>query len=306
MLAALALATTAVPTADEVSHLPGYAGSLPAPQFSGFLDASASEPGTHLHYWFAACSAAGDWKEKPVVLWLNGGPGSSSLIGMLQEQGPLIIDEAGGLIDNPWAWTTVANMVAIESPGGVGFSYCAEMKSGGACINTDVSTARAAAAAVQDFFTSKFPELRANPFFITGESCAPMLPLRRCCTSQVSRRATHRSSRAVCAARAPQMRACIAPLSPRSWSRQSQPSTSSVWQWAIRAQTTMRRPTRWTCCGGRTRMAWCPTPSLTFCGIRAKLARHRSCGRARGVPKRRRRWSGVLMACTCLRRAWCR
>jgi serine carboxypeptidase-like clade 1 len=105
-------------------------------------------------------------------LWLNGGPGSSSLLGMMQEQGPLLINATGGLMQNPYAWTKQANLLALESPGGVGFSYCAAMKTGGNCKNTDISTAKAARAALQDFFKNKFPELRSNDFFITGESYA--------------------------------------------------------------------------------------------------------------------------------------
>jgi serine carboxypeptidase-like clade 1 len=159
----------ALPDEDFVKTLPGY-GAPPTPQFSGFLNASAAEPGTMLHYWFAATSEP-EWKTKPVVLWLNGGPGASSLLGMLQEQGPLIIDRSGGLLDNPWAWTKIANLVALESPGGVGYSYCEAMKTGGSCANTDISTAKAAHAALVDFF-AKFPELSGNAFFITGESYA--------------------------------------------------------------------------------------------------------------------------------------
>ena len=165
-----AVATVATPDADAVLSLPGY-GKPPSPQFSGFLNASAAEPGTMLHYWFAAADSP-DWKSMPVVLWLNGGPGASSLIGMLQEQGPLIIDRAGGLVENPWAWTKLANLVALESPAGVGYSYCEAMKRGGACANTDITTAKAAHAALLDLLSVKFPELRANAFFITGESYA--------------------------------------------------------------------------------------------------------------------------------------
>ncbi|OLQ07165.1 putative serine carboxypeptidase K10B2.2 [Symbiodinium microadriaticum] len=103
----------------------------------------------------------------------NGGPGSSSILGMLQENGPLLINATGGLMRNPYAWTKQANLLILEScPGGVGYSYCAAMKAGGNCNNTDISTARANRAAVQDFFkkrhSSRFPELKANEFFITG------------------------------------------------------------------------------------------------------------------------------------------
>lgn len=160
----------AAPAKDAVSSLPTY-GKPPTKQYSGYLNASDAEPGTYLHYWLAEAAVAEPHKA-PVVLWLNGGPGSSSVLGMLQEQGPLIIDQGGKLLDNPYSWTRLANLLILESPAGVGYSYCAAMEAGGACANTDVSTARAAAAALRDFFGSKFPELRASPFFITGESYA--------------------------------------------------------------------------------------------------------------------------------------
>jgi len=125
-----------------------------------------------LHYWFAMGEQEGALERLPLVLWLNGGPGSSSILGMLMEMGPLLINSTGGLMRNPYAWTKQANVLVLESPGGVGFSYCAAMQANGSCSNTDDSTARAARAALQDFFATKFPELRELPFFITGESYA--------------------------------------------------------------------------------------------------------------------------------------
>jgi len=160
----------ATPVEDAVPHLPGY-GTPSSAQWSGFLDASQAEPGTKLHYWFAQAEI-GEFAAMPVVLWLNGGPGSSSILGMLQEMGPLLIDRTGGLMRNPYAWTKQAHLLILESPGGVGYSYCAAMQQGGSCNNTDITTARAARAALQDFFQTKFPELRANDFYITGESYA--------------------------------------------------------------------------------------------------------------------------------------
>ena len=100
---------------------------------------------------------------------------------MLTELGPLILQEDGqGLLRNPYAWTTLAHLLVLESPAGVGFSYCYNMTladpvadgDAGGCVNTDRSTARDARAAVQDFFHSKFPSLRYNPIYITGESYA--------------------------------------------------------------------------------------------------------------------------------------
>lgn len=147
--------------------------------YSGYLDAkgTAANPGCattedecKLHYWMAM--AESNPAGKPVVLWLNGGPGSSSVLGMLQEMGPLLINATGGLMKNPYAWTKLANLVVLESPTGVGYSYCSTQINGGVCKNTDKLTAAAARAAMVDLFTTKFPELAKNPFFVTGESYA--------------------------------------------------------------------------------------------------------------------------------------
>jgi serine carboxypeptidase-like clade I len=159
---------------EFVPTLPLF-GTPPSPMWSGFLDASAAENGTMLHYWYAqmeGTEASPSGEGHPVVLWLNGGPGSSSILGMLQEMGPVLMNSTGGLMENPYAWTKQANLLILESPGGVGYSYCAAMANGGSCHNSDISTAAAARAALQDFFVSKFPELSASSFYIAGESYA--------------------------------------------------------------------------------------------------------------------------------------
>lgn len=169
--------TQAAPLEDLVENLPLY-GLPPTPQFSGFLDASAgcdletNGPICKIHYWLALAETE-DPLTAPVVLWLNGGPGSSSILGWLQENGPLLMNATGGLMKNPFSWTKIANLLVIESPLGVGYSYCSrQLKEGKPCKNTDKYTASASRAAMVDFFQNKFPELIDNSFFITGESYA--------------------------------------------------------------------------------------------------------------------------------------
>lgn len=163
------------PAEDKINSLPLF-GPPPTPQYSGYLDATdgcntdVNGDYCKIHYWFAA--AEKDAANAPVVLWFNGGPGSSSILGLLQENGPLLMNASGGLMENPYAWTKVANLFVLESPIGVGFSYCEAQVNGGLCENTDKFTASAARAALVDFFTTKFPELASNDFFITGESYA--------------------------------------------------------------------------------------------------------------------------------------
>ncbi len=162
---------------DFVAALPGYSKTF-HPHYSGYLDAKNN--GTKLHYWMATSTKKTvgesgwrtDWETKPVVLWLNGGPGSSSILGMLQEQGPLIIDSKGDLMENHYSWTNAGvNLVALESPAGVGWSYCEKQEEIG-CANSDKTTARDAKEAMVDFFHEKFPQLKANEFYIAGESYA--------------------------------------------------------------------------------------------------------------------------------------
>ena len=87
------------------------------------------------------------------------------------------VNNSGALIRNPYAWTKLANLLILESPAGVGYSYCTD--TGGHpttnCSNTDIKTAIAARTAVADFFATKFPTLAKNPFVITGESCASVV-----------------------------------------------------------------------------------------------------------------------------------
>jgi carboxypeptidase C (cathepsin A) len=103
-------------------------------------------------------------------LWFNGGPGCSSLDGFFYEHGPFEIEMDGDkttLVERPYRWNKIANMLYIEAPVGVGFSYSSSKD-----YNCDDDrTANESRQAVDDFF-SIFPELRKNKFFITGESYA--------------------------------------------------------------------------------------------------------------------------------------
>lgn len=158
---------------DRIADLPGY-GAPAFPMYSGFVQGAT--PDNQLHYWLATGTVEGlADTSRPLVVWFNGGPGSSSLLGMLQENGPLLVNASGGLFENPYAWTNVANLVALESPVGVGFSYCGAMKNGtGDCKPTDNTAAADAAAAIANLVHEKFPELGQNEVgvFITGESYA--------------------------------------------------------------------------------------------------------------------------------------
>ena len=104
---------------DLVTSMPGVTFTLNYRHYSGYLEA---DHGNMLHYWFFE-SQSGHHEKDPVVLWLNGGPGCSSMLGALTELGPLFLDKNATLRPNPNAWTGKANVLFLETPSGVGFSY---------------------------------------------------------------------------------------------------------------------------------------------------------------------------------------
>lgn len=101
-----------------------------------------------------------------LVIWLNGGPGCSSLGGMLQENGPFLYESVKEKpFANPYSWTKEANILYVEQPVGTGFTT-------GKTKNTDEQQVAAQFSSFLDGFFKDFPELKGKNLYITGESYA--------------------------------------------------------------------------------------------------------------------------------------
>lgn len=167
MQAAIALVLLACAAlADPVTYLPGLNAPLPSKMDAGYITVDETN-GRALYYFFTESQRSPS--TDPLVIWFTGGPGCSSLMALLSEHGPFSANfSAGGagIQINPYTWSTVANVIYLESPAGVGFSYSNTTSD---YVTGDLQTATDAYAFLQGFL-SKFPQFRSNPFWVTGES----------------------------------------------------------------------------------------------------------------------------------------
>ncbi|KAK7394292.1 hypothetical protein VNO78_14814 [Psophocarpus tetragonolobus] len=153
------------PSHLRITRLPGQP-NVQFHQFSGYVTVD-DKTKRALFFYFA--EAAKDAVSKPLVLWLNGGPGCSSLgVGAFSENGPFR-PKGEALVWNPFSWNREANMLYLETPIGVGFSYSTDTSSYEG-VNDKV-TARDNLVFLQNWFI-KFPEYRNRSLFIVGESYA--------------------------------------------------------------------------------------------------------------------------------------
>ena len=87
--------------------------------YSGYADVA---PGEHIFWWFFEARNA-DPSSAPLTTWINGGPGSSSMIGLFQELGPCFVNADGKPYNNPYSFSNISNMLFIDQPVTTGFSY---------------------------------------------------------------------------------------------------------------------------------------------------------------------------------------
>ncbi|KAF4382234.1 hypothetical protein CsatB_009690 [Cannabis sativa] len=155
---------------DRVTELPGQPKNVDFAQYSGYVTVN-KKAGRALFYWLTESPASRKPESRPLVLWLNGGPGCSSVAyGAAEEIGPLHIRPDGKtLFINPYSWNNVANLLFLESPAGVGFSY--SNTTSDLYTTGDQRTAEDAYIFLLHWF-ERFPQYKHRDFYVVGESYA--------------------------------------------------------------------------------------------------------------------------------------
>jgi len=150
---------------------------------SGYIDIKGSDfdkngENKHLFFWMfekrgsssssSSSSSSNTVTDEtiPLVMWLTGGPGCSSTLALLTENGPCSVNTDGETTRvNPYSWTEAAHVLWLDQPAGVGFSYGQETDSNEKMIAED------AYFFLQSFFKT-YPQYANNPFYVIGESYA--------------------------------------------------------------------------------------------------------------------------------------
>ena len=164
-----------------VTTLPYLDHSMMSAQWAGLLPASSTED-KFLFYWLFAPDTTtypGNEDDIPLLLWLNGGPGCSSMDGLFIEHGPLQLQAEAGtwkITERPFSWHKApAYVLYLDQPVGTGLSF-----------TTTNSYPRLDDAVNADFYywLLQFFQLHADkflndaknqvrrPFFFSGESHA--------------------------------------------------------------------------------------------------------------------------------------
>jgi hypothetical protein len=148
---------------DKITHLPGLHYDPGFEQYAGYFTVNQAH-NRNLFYWYV--ESQGDPAEDPVIFWTNGGPGCSGMYAFAVEHGPFFITAKGNLFDNPHSWNKHANIIYVETPAGVGYSY-SEKK--GDYVTGDAETALDNYILIRQFL-DRFPERQSNEFYIASES----------------------------------------------------------------------------------------------------------------------------------------
>ncbi|KAF8639214.1 hypothetical protein AX17_001699 [Amanita inopinata Kibby_2008] len=130
-------------------------------QMSGYIDLGQNQA-----MWFWFFEARNNPDTAPFTLWLNGGPGCSSMIGLFQENGPCFVNPDGKTTTlNANSWNEISNMIYIDQPIGTGYSY------GNDTVNSTWTAAPPVWEAFQILFESgEFSTYKNREFILATES----------------------------------------------------------------------------------------------------------------------------------------
>lgn len=142
--------------------------TLPTPcetleAYSGFIPVDDGNHSTYL--FFLHIKSQSDADKKPLLLWLQGGPGKSALHGQFLENGPLGIDAGGTLYRRRHSLLNKFNIIYLDQPAGSGYSFDRKSE-----YPSTLEQASTHGIKFLRRFLRIYSEYKGRDFFIAGES----------------------------------------------------------------------------------------------------------------------------------------
>ncbi|XP_055338559.1 probable serine carboxypeptidase CPVL isoform X2 [Paramacrobiotus metropolitanus] len=134
--------------------------------YSGYFTVNQSDS-SNLFFWFFPAEVAVP-EDAPVLLWLQGGPGATSMFGLFDEHGPWSLTADFQLKPRDYRWSLLANVIYIDNPVGTGFSFT--KTDAGYARNEDQVGKNLYEALLQ--FYEMFPQYQQGSLYVSGESYA--------------------------------------------------------------------------------------------------------------------------------------
>ncbi|KAK7362563.1 hypothetical protein VNO77_04679 [Canavalia gladiata] len=138
------------------------------PTKSGYLPISSTSTSAMFYTFYEAQNSTSPLSQTPLLIWLQGGPGCSSMIGNFFELGPWFVTKSLTLQRNPSAWNRIFGLLFLDNPIGTGFSLASTRQE----IPTDQNTVAKHLFAAITRFIQLDPLFKHRPIYIAGESYA--------------------------------------------------------------------------------------------------------------------------------------
>jgi carboxypeptidase C (cathepsin A) len=157
---------------DAVRGVPRDSSGWPRYRGNAYAGHVSAGEGTDnfLYYWLASAYDTMPVGETPLIIWLNGGPGASSMAGMLWENGPFTLDGEGLVTPSVYPWNLSAHVLYWDNPVGTGYSYNAH-GSKDCYVRDECQMAWQFVNALTGFYAIH-PEYADCPLYLAGESYA--------------------------------------------------------------------------------------------------------------------------------------